>query len=444
MSTAKTLSIETMKKIAEERGGWCLSDNYINQLTKLTWKCSEGHIWETTPKTIRKGAWCPFCARQWKNRKRLPSLDIETVKLLAKRYGGECLSKEYTNKNTKLTFKCKEGHIFKLAPAYLQRGGWCAYCIGRYKNSIDSMREIAEKHGGMCLSKSYKNVFTKLKWKCANGHIFEAIPKHIVNGHWCPNCTLYLNEQRCRYILETLLDVKFIKDHNILNGFELDGYNDDLKLAFEYHGKQHFEQVDFFYSRGDMSLNDRMERDKLKEKRCKELGIDLIIIPYTVEPEEHITFIANELTKRGFQFKINPNDINFENYSFTNQSLKEVQDIAESNGGRCLSTVYINADSKMNFVCKNGHEFKMTPYNLKIGRWCRECFYIERAGASQRLDSNEMYRVAKEKGWECLSTDYKNARTKLIWKCEKGHIFERTLAHVKEGRGCPNCNKRKK
>lgn len=56
MSTAKTLSIETMKKIAEERGGWCLSDNYINQLTKLTWKCSEGHIWETTPKTIRKGS----------------------------------------------------------------------------------------------------------------------------------------------------------------------------------------------------------------------------------------------------------------------------------------------------------------------------------------------------------------------------------------------------
>lgn len=305
------------------------------------------------------------------------------------------------------------------------------------------MREIAEKHGGMCLSKSYKNVFTKLKWKCENGHIFEAIPKHIVNGHWCPNCTLYLNEQRCRYILETLLDVKFIKDHNILNGFELDGYIDDLKLAFEYHGKQHFEQVDFFYSRGDMSLNDRMERDKLKEKRCKELGIDLIIIPYTVEPEEHITFIANELTKRGFQFKINPNDINFENYTFTNQSLKEVQDIAESNGGRCLSTVYINADSKMNFICKNGHKFKMTPYNLKIGRWCRECFYIERAGASQRLDSNEMYRVAKEKGWECLSTDYKNARTKLIWKCEKGHIFERTLAHVKEGRGCPHCNKRK-
>ncbi|WP_404429603.1 zinc-ribbon domain-containing protein [Sutcliffiella horikoshii] len=42
-----------------------------------------------------------------------------------------------------------------------------------------------------------------------------------------------------------------------------------------------------------------------------------------------------------------------------------------------------------------------------------------------------------------MSKEYKNARTKLKWKCQQGHLFERTLGHVKEGRGCPICNKRK-
>ena len=82
---------------------------------------------------------------------------------------------------------------------------------------------------------------------------------NIINGHWCPNCTTYLNEQLCRYILETLFDNKFIKDHTVLDGYELDGYSAELKLAFEYHGKQHYEEVDFFYSRGDMNLNDRIK-----------------------------------------------------------------------------------------------------------------------------------------------------------------------------------------
>lgn len=370
--------------------------------------------------------------------------DMERLHQIAKSKGGICLVQEYTSSEIKIPWKCKEGHIFNTRPSEIVQGTWCPYCAGRFNHSIEKMHNIAKERGGQCLSKTYKNVFSKLLWECANGHQFYAIPKHVLNGHWCPNCSIYLNEQRCRYILEKLFDVKFIKDRNILDGLELDGYNDDLKLAFEYHGQQHYEHVDFFYSRGDVNLNDRIERDRFKEERCRELGIELLIIPYTIEAENHISFIVNEITKRGFEFKVNPDDITFDNFYPTKQELKDIQDIAESKGGKCLSDVYINVDTKMDFVCKNGHYFSTTPWRIKLGNWCRKCFEIERAGASQRLDSNEMYLIAKEKGWECLSKVYKNARTKLTWKCAEGHIFERTLSHVKEGRGCPSCNKRKR
>lgn len=488
----KKLSIEDMREVANQKGGWCLSDEYINSKTKLTWKCSEGHTWEAMPTNVKKGSWCPYCAGN--------IVDIDSYKNIAKKKGGVCLSDNYINSSTKLTWQCKEGHIWEATPDKIKQGrwcptcagkrydidslhqfakskdgsclaeeyinskvkipwqcnkghifetpfseivqgSWCPYCAGRYNHSIEKMQEIAKGRGGECLSNSYKGVFTKLKWKCANGHVFESIPKHVISGHWCPNCTVFLNEQRCRYIFETLFDRKFIKNRSVLDGFELDGYNEELQLAFEYHGKQHFEHVDFFYSNGGIDIKERMERDRYKEKRCEELGIDLIVIPYTISPEEHVTFITSELAKRGFTFKVQPKDITFDNYYPTKQELEEIQDLAKRKGGTCLSDVYINIDNKMDFICKRNHHFSMSPYNVKAGKWCRECYYIEKAGSSQRFDSNVIYQIAAEKGWECLSKEYKNARTKLKWKCAKGHLFERTLGHVKEGRGCPVCRK---
>ena len=51
-----------MHELAAERGGHCLSDKYVNSTTKLTWQCDQGHIWEATPRAIRQGVWCQECA----------------------------------------------------------------------------------------------------------------------------------------------------------------------------------------------------------------------------------------------------------------------------------------------------------------------------------------------------------------------------------------------
>lgn len=55
-------NIENMQRIAEERGGKCLSDVYINTHTKLLWECAEKHKWEAQPSNIKSGKWCPYCA----------------------------------------------------------------------------------------------------------------------------------------------------------------------------------------------------------------------------------------------------------------------------------------------------------------------------------------------------------------------------------------------
>ena len=56
---------------------------------------------------------------------------------------------------------------------------------------IEDMQQAAEFRGGKCLSKTMVkgDLYTKLKWQCHDGHVFESSPYTILKaGHWCPEC----------------------------------------------------------------------------------------------------------------------------------------------------------------------------------------------------------------------------------------------------------------
>jgi nucleoside-diphosphate-sugar epimerase len=55
--------------------------------------------------------------------------------------------------------------------------------------SLEDMKELAAWRGGQCLSSEFKDLKTKLSWQCGLGHKFEAAPRLLLAGHWCPDCT---------------------------------------------------------------------------------------------------------------------------------------------------------------------------------------------------------------------------------------------------------------
>jgi len=56
-------------------------------------------------------------------------------------------------------------------------------------DTIEDMRQLARSRGGECLSTDVGDGKTKLKWRCAFGHEWEATPLLHKVGHWCPECT---------------------------------------------------------------------------------------------------------------------------------------------------------------------------------------------------------------------------------------------------------------
>ena len=124
-------------------------------------------------------------------------ITLEEMNEIAASRGGKCLSKKIVNSKTKLEWQCSKGHVWESTPFSIKNmKSWCPDCSGHRKLTIDQMQKIAAKRNGRCLSKKYDNGSTKLKWECAEGHIWEATPSSIkYSRSWCPQCRLYQSEE---------------------------------------------------------------------------------------------------------------------------------------------------------------------------------------------------------------------------------------------------------
>src|ERR1035437_1524224 len=60
--------LNDLKARAILNGGECLSREYINCATPMLWRCNIGHTWEITSTAIKQGSWCPMCRNKRKRK----------------------------------------------------------------------------------------------------------------------------------------------------------------------------------------------------------------------------------------------------------------------------------------------------------------------------------------------------------------------------------------
>lgn len=80
-----------------------------------------------------------------------------------------------------------------------------------------------------------------------------------------------------------------VSEHVIGNRLRLDIYCPRLKLAAEYHGRQHFYYVEHFHGNRQGFLESQ-KRDEQKVRLCEEQGITLVAFRYNDDLSEDIVF----------------------------------------------------------------------------------------------------------------------------------------------------------
>jgi hypothetical protein len=384
------------------------------------------------------------------------NLTIKDMQIFASSKDGKCLSKKYINAHIKLNWQCSCKFIWKARWNSIQRGSWCPKCAKEQAGStqrlkIEDIHKLANSRNGICLSKDYKNSHQNLLWQCKEGHQWKASVSSIKNGTWCNQCSVSVNEQICRAVLQNAFGLKFIKAkpkwllNSRGNKMELDGYNKILNLAFEYQGIQHFKKQAFFNSRERYSLEQRLRDDKRKKNLCKLNGLNLIIIPYKINKKDISKYIYKKCKIFGYKkssksFKWNFNEI----YHRHSEQLKLVQLAAISNGGECLSKNYIDSKFKLKFRCQKNHEWSAIPKSIINGIWCPTCGR-KKANESLKHDPIKtiklMKKLAKNKNGKCLSPKYLGIEKKLLWECKEGHKWESLPYTIRIGHWCPICSK---
>jgi uncharacterized Zn-finger protein len=231
-------NLDTFKKIAIEKNGECLSNEYFNAKSKLRFKCDKGHIWESVAHDVKYSkSWCPYCSNSVK-------LTIEEMCEIALNRNGKCLSEEYINSHTKLLWECEKGHQWHAKP-YLVKNlkNWCPYC----RESLGERRIN----------------------KCLQYHNINFIREYKFND--------------CRGISQRL---------------PFDFYLPEINVLIEYDGRQHFKPVNFYGCSKDEALKSFLElkqNDEIKNKYCADNNIKLIRIPYNEKNiEEFLKIILFE------------------------------------------------------------------------------------------------------------------------------------------------------
>ena len=303
-------------------------------------------------------------------------LSTDEIKSRLKQRGFLLITESVENTQQKAEFQCKYGHRWITIIANVLNRTGCPNCSGSVFD-FNELKQVALNKGGRCISKTYINNSTKLLWECSQGHKWEATPNMIKRGTWCPICSQLLMERICRKYFETIFNVKFEKNrpkwllNDRGNQMELDGYNDYLKIAFEYNGIQHYKNHSVFHKKG--TLNQRIQDDKLKNELCILNGVKLFVIPFTVPTKE----IGAEIKRQSLELNIKP----IYNYDVkvdidelaSNNYLEVARNIANERGGELITKVIHFKKETLRWKCKFGHKWDAKLENVERGSWCPNC-----------------------------------------------------------------------
>jgi len=287
----------------------------------------------------------------------------------------------WRGQNARYRLRCARGHQW-------ERGGQKLLSIARItcpdcvvEDGMKRMHNIARQSGGHCLTNTYLGLKGRYRLVCAIGHEFETTAATIFRGSWCPTCS---NMRRAERQLWTDGGLLPIRNRARERGGEC--------LSTVYEGKS--AQYRFRCAQGH---------------EWETTGTEVMRTAWCPQ-----CFFARARRP---------------------DSLAELQQAAERQGGKCLASVCQRIQARYPFQCQRGHEWMAWGAEILKGHWCPTCRTEDR----QQRGIGTMHAIAAERGGRCLSDAYVDNNTRLEWECARGHRWWARPRQIASGNWCAQC-----
>ena len=279
-----------IKREFEKQECELLETEYINNRTKISYKCKCGNVSDTTYNAFQKGRRCMKCYGT-------PKHTYKYVEDYFEKNNCILISDEYQGNLENLEYICECGNYSEITFGNFQNGHRCMKCSGKEKYTYEYVKKCFEDISYTLINIEYIGCNDKLSYICNKNHNNVTNFTKFITGYRCPKC-LYKTEQIVNKFLEenyknVIHQAKFnwCKNKTYL---PFDFLLDDQKLLIEVDGKQHFIQVSNW-----ISPEKTQERDIFKMKLA--IDHDYSIIRISQEDIYNNTIDWKEMLKKNIK-----------------------------------------------------------------------------------------------------------------------------------------------
>lgn len=427
----------TRKRLIEyiaQKGGTFDSNEYKNANTKITVTCRENHTWLALPAGLLYGQWCPRCSQR-----SIEQAREQLEKIVHERCGSVNID-AYRGRKYKISFTCRQGHVWETTPGLVVKGRWCPRCSNCSKEEAQTklLERVKTREGWVDID-AYVTNKTKILFKCKEGHEWSAVPKSIVKGSWCPKCGH--RNAKTKSSKEEIIDRILKLTESKMGNVDVSGYaNYRSRLWFNCEqGHRWQTTVNKVFSGTwcpNCSGNVREDAKKNLLEVVKSFGGSAEIDEY----KNFNTKIRFTCKKRHSWFAT-PNSVSSgKSWCLicaglsTEDAKNKLAGIVSERKGIVDLEKYAGANKRLLFQCSQGHSWHTTPSSIMTGTWCGRCIGVSKEKAIEDLE-----KLVSEKGGWFDKSKYKSVSSSIEFKCHDGHIWSARPGNVKHGTWCPFC-----
>lgn len=388
------------------------------------------------------------------------------------------------NEFSEISWFCPNKHKWTDIPRNFvsihNKHSWCKKCNRiiaikkahetRMSNSLKFAHEKAKTNEGTCSTIFYTRASQGFDFTCNRGHTFNLTYQQLNSGRqWCPICQqtiLSRGESISREVIEQLTNLPFPLSRPVglispktKRQLSLDMYNQETKIAFEYHGQGvHNNHRNTGRYSNPQKYQRTIEIDQEKMELCKSLGIKLVIIDgfdKYVSEKDVVDRIKSILNENNIEYS-SKREITINSIKLCAEDLtKRVSEYCTQKNGNLINNIVPGMLYVIHVHCnKHNYTWETRPSSLlNQNKWCKYCA-VDAKARKLSLSKDEMQlridKISHPEVLKLLSIDNPEygVHSWATFNCAKHGDFKRRIDSIlypsrqdrSEYLGCPKCD----